>query len=130
MLTIPPRTSNNLQLLDVSVLSPFQTFYAEAVKLVFLIKNPGKPLTIYNVSECVAYAYRKAMNPLSIQNAFRKYGIFPFDQGIFTETDFLSSEATNRPNPELCNILKQSNLASSSNQQCSTPSISESFYFW
>ncbi|KAF2888561.1 hypothetical protein ILUMI_17612, partial [Ignelater luminosus] len=42
----------------------------------------------------------------------------------FYKPDFLSNEVTNRSNPELYNISEQSNLASSSNQQSSTPSTS------
>ncbi|KAF2889181.1 hypothetical protein ILUMI_16992 [Ignelater luminosus] len=42
----------------------------------------------------------------------------------YCEPDFLSNEVTNRSNPELYNISEQSNLASSSNQQSSTPSTS------
>ncbi|KAF2886145.1 hypothetical protein ILUMI_20028 [Ignelater luminosus] len=44
------------------------------------------------------------------------------DMAKNNETDLLSSKATKRPNPKLCNILDQFDLASSSNQQSSTPS--------
>lgn len=55
----------------------------------------GIPITIYNIAECVGPAYLKAINPIDIVNTFKKCGIFPFDDSIFTEEDFLPSTVTN-----------------------------------
>ncbi|KAF9797287.1 hypothetical protein SFRURICE_006269 [Spodoptera frugiperda] len=45
-------------------------------------------------------AYLKAMMPINITNAFKKCGIFPHDNSVFTEEDFLPSSVTDRPEPD------------------------------
>ncbi|XP_050512032.1 uncharacterized protein LOC126888057 [Diabrotica virgifera virgifera] len=39
------------------------------------------------------------MTPVNIAAAFKKTGIFPFDQHVFNEGDFLASHLTDRPPP-------------------------------
>lgn len=53
-------------------------------------------MSIYNVAECVGMAFLKYMTPLNITHAFKKCGIFPFDENIFTEVDFHCT-VTDRP---------------------------------
>jgi hypothetical protein len=85
-----------MQPLDVGLNGPFKTYYNAAVDS-WLLRNPGQTLTIYNVAECVGTAYLRAMAPENIVNAFKKCGIFPFDDCIFTEIDFMPSTVTDRP---------------------------------
>lgn len=96
ILTLHPHTTAKLQPLDVGLNGPFKTYYNAAVDS-WLLRNPGRPLTIYNIAECVGPAYLKAMTPVNIVNAFKKCGIFPFDDCIFTEADFMPSTVTDRP---------------------------------
>lgn len=96
VLTLPPHTTAKLQPLDVGLNGPFKVYYNSAIES-WLLRNPGKPMTIYSVAECVGIAYQKAMTPVNISQAFRKCGIFPFDPNIFTEIDFLPSTVTDRP---------------------------------
>ena len=65
----------------------------------WMMRNPGKPISIYEIAHCVGIAHQKTMTPASITAAFRKTRIFPFDKTIFTEADFLSSTVTDRPAP-------------------------------
>ena len=45
------------------------------------------------------YVYRKkAMTPTNIIAEFKKIGIFPLDEHIFDECDFLPSLVTDQPN--------------------------------
>lgn len=96
ILTLHPHTTAKMQPLDVGLNAPFKAFYNAAVDS-WLLRNPGKPLTIYDVAECVGIAYPKAMTPVNICQAFKKCGIFPYDDEIFTELDFLPSSVTDRP---------------------------------
>lgn len=98
ILTLHPHMSARLQPLDVGIYAPFKCFYNGAVDS-WLLKNPGKPITIYDVAECIGIAHNRAMTPTNISNAFKKCGIYPFDRNIFSDEDFLPSEVTNRPNP-------------------------------
>lgn len=96
ILTLHPHTTAKLQPLDVGLNGPFKSYYNAAVDS-WMLRNPGRPLTIYNVAECVGSAYLKAMTPVNIISAFKKCGIFPFDDCIFTEADFMPSTVTDRP---------------------------------
>lgn len=95
VLTLHPHTTAKMQPLDVGLYGPFKVFYNSTIDS-WLMMNPGKHMTIYNVAECVGQAYVKSMTPLNITSKFRKCGIFPFDANIFTEIDFMPSEVTDR----------------------------------
>lgn len=98
VLTLHPHTTNKLQPLDVGLNGPFKCYYNAAVDS-WLLRNPGRPISIYDVAECVGEAYLKAMTPINITNAFRKCGIFPLNRDIFSDLDFLPSNVTDRPEP-------------------------------
>ena len=44
------------------------------------------------------FTEKKAMTPTNIIAEFKKIGIFPLDEHIFDECDFLSSLVTDQPN--------------------------------
>ncbi|KAJ8732554.1 hypothetical protein PYW07_015153 [Mythimna separata] len=100
ILTLHPHTTAKMQPLDVGLNAPFKVYYNSAIDS-WMMKNPGKPMTIYNVAECVGVAYARAMTPMNIFAAFKKCGIFPYDPEVFTDIDFLPSDVTDRPEPEL-----------------------------
>lgn len=62
----------------------------------WLLLNSGKPLTIYDVAECVGKAYRKAFFLENIQSEFRVSGIYPLNRNVFGDHEFLSSYVTDR----------------------------------
>lgn len=95
ILTLPPHTSNKLQPLDVSVFSAFKTYYNGAIDS-WMMKNPGTPVTIFQIAECVGYAFDKAMTPENIKSGFKKCGIMPFDRHVFQDFEFMSSSVTDR----------------------------------
>lgn len=96
MLTIPPHTSHKLQPLDRSVFGPLKKYYNTACSN-WLIANPAKTMTIYDVAECAGQAYPHAFTQKNIQSGFTVSGIFPFNRNIFEEHEFLSSYVTDRP---------------------------------
>lgn len=96
ILTIPPHSSHKLQPLDVAVFGPLQTFYNAAADS-WMMRHPGKPISIHEVGELLGQAFDKSMTPVNIKSGFRKTGIFPFDRNIFTDEHFMPSETTNRP---------------------------------
>lgn len=96
ILTLPPHSSHKTQPLDVGVFKPFKCFY-NATMDSWMMSHPGQPVTIYEVGAFIGEAYQKAMTPMTIANAFKKTGIFPFDQTVFTDIDFLPSTVTDRP---------------------------------
>lgn len=116
ILTFPPHTSHRLQPLDVSVYSPFKTYYNQAVGH-WLLNNPGKTMTIYNIAEIVGQIYWKALSTSNIVNGFRKTGIYPFNRSTFSEdflaVNFLAAYVTDRSNPTN-NVQTDNNFASTS----------------
>ncbi|XP_047020138.1 uncharacterized protein LOC124636298 [Helicoverpa zea] len=95
ILTVPPHTTGKIQPLDVGVFGPFKTAYNKAVDS-WMMRNPGKTFSIYEVAACVREAHMKAMTPNNICNAFKATGIVPFNRDIFSDDDFAPSEVTNR----------------------------------
>lgn len=70
----------------------------------WMIKNPGKIMSIYNIPGIVGKSYPLAANPVNITAGFRQAGIVPFnrDPSIYVLTmilDLLRIEwtQTNRP---------------------------------
>ncbi|VVD04502.1 unnamed protein product, partial [Leptidea sinapis] len=53
-----------------------------------------KAMSIRQASKECNLKYPTAMTPINIINSFMKTGIFPFDQFIFTEVDFMPSTVT------------------------------------
>ncbi|XP_044764429.1 uncharacterized protein LOC123320994 [Coccinella septempunctata] len=98
ILTLPPHCSNKLQPLDVSVFGPFKTYYNSALDS-WMMTNPGIPVTIFQIAECVGYAFDKSMTPNNIKAGFEKCGIVPFDSHVFGDGDFRMSSVTDREEP-------------------------------
>lgn len=104
ILTVPPHTTVKLQPLDVGLNGPFKTFYNAAVDS-WMLRNAGHAFTIYQIGECVGQGYLKAMTPVNIISAFKKCGIFPYNESVFTEEDFLPSAVTDRPDPQIEDVV-------------------------
>ena len=96
MLSFPPHCSHKLQPLDRSVYGPFKKYYNVACDN-WMVNNPGKPMTIYEVGECVAQAFPRAFSANNIQAGFRVSGISPFNSQVFTDDEFMTSYVTDRP---------------------------------
>ena len=60
-------------------------------------QNANKAMTIHVLPAMVLFAYPKAFNPANIATGFRCTGIFPIDQNIFSDVDFMSSTVSDRP---------------------------------
>lgn len=96
LLTFPPHTSHKLQPLDRSVFGPLKKFYNTACSE-WMLTHCGKPMTIYDVAECVGKAYPHAFTQQNIIAGFKVSGIWPINENIFGDHEFLSSYVTDRP---------------------------------
>lgn len=89
VLTIPPQTCHKLQPLDRGVFGPFKAYrYFNQAADYWMLNNPGKPISIYDIPELVVVAFPKVMTPHNITKCFEKCGIYPFKPDIFTDDDF------------------------------------------
>jgi len=62
IMTFPPHCSHKLQPLDRSVYGPLKRFYNSAFDS-WLLHNPGKPMTIYDIAGLVGSAFPQAFTP-------------------------------------------------------------------
>ena len=58
-----------------------------------MINKPGKKITLYEVSEILGKSYTKAFTLENATADFQKTSIYPFNDDIFKEVDFLPSVA-------------------------------------
>jgi hypothetical protein len=97
LLSFPTHTTHHLQPLDISVFGPFKKYYFATVDN-WMISNPGKILSIYDIPKMVNAALPKALSQQNIVSSFAATGIMPFNPDIFTDADYyLSSDFTDRP---------------------------------
>lgn len=134
LLTLHPHTSHKMQPLDRSVFGPYKVFYNKAAEN-WMLANPGKPITIYDVAGIAGKAYLQAFNPTNIIKGFEVSGLWPVNVNIFPEEDFLQSYVTDRPDPTTSNTEQRSietePISSTSRQdyslQSSVPSTSQQY---
>lgn len=98
MLTFPPHVTHKLQPLDVSVYGPLKKHYNSLCNS-WLLDNPSKAITLYEVGQMAGKAIPRAVTPENIISGYRKTGIFPFDRDVFSDADFLPSAISDRPAP-------------------------------
>lgn len=80
------------------------------------IEKPGVPITIYNVAELVGKAFSQAFTPANIISGFKKTRIWPYDENVFTEADFLCSYVIDRPH-ENEEVDRSTNIDKTSHSQ-------------
>ena len=99
ILTFSPNCSHRLQPLDVSVYGPFKSCYNSACQS-WMLSNPGCPLTTYNLASLSASSFYRAFTPSNIAAGFKKTGIYPFDDHIFSDDMFLPSLVSDQAVPQ------------------------------
>ncbi|CAG9562808.1 unnamed protein product [Danaus chrysippus] len=96
MLCFPPHCTHRLQPLDVGFMKPLSVYYDHACSN-WLRSHPGRIITTFQISEIFADAYIQAATMCTAINAFKKCGIWPFNQNNFTDSDFLAASTTDIP---------------------------------
>ena len=98
ILTFPPHCSHRLQPADVTVYGPFKARYKASMNAWMLI-NPGKTVTIYEVASFANEAFIHGFSMPNIIKGFATTGIHPFNRNSFSDEDFLSCYVTDRSDP-------------------------------
>lgn len=100
MLCFPPHCTHRLQPLDVGVMKPISTYYDTEVTN-WLRSNTPKVVTLKDIGEIFGKAFMKAATMSTAINSFKKTGIFPFNDNVFEDSDFMPAETTNIPITEI-----------------------------
>lgn len=106
LLCLPPHTSHKLQPLDVGVMYPLSRYLDLALEH-WLNNNPGRVVSVFQISRLFCKAYLKGCTPENAINGFRKAGVVPFDKDIFPEIDFSAAAVSDEISPEQ-SLAKQS----------------------
>ena len=88
---LPPHTTHKLQPLDVGILGPLQTKFADRVDA-FVLEH-GHGVGKKEFIEEYLTAREEAINSALIVSAFKHCGIHPFNPDIFGEEDFAPAKA-------------------------------------
>lgn len=103
LLCLPPHCSHRLQPLDVSFMKPLSLHYSDELRK-WLRSNPGKVITLFQVSTLFGSAFIQSATMKTAINGFQATGIWPTDPSIFTDADFLPADTTDiglgRPSSE------------------------------
>lgn len=59
--------------------------------------NPGKTITIHNIPALSVEPINGGATPGNIKSGLAVTGIFPFNENIFSDEDFIGAEVTDRP---------------------------------
>lgn len=68
---------------------PFKTYYTQAIENWLLKHHRGCKVTIYQIGEIFGGAITKAVTYNTAINGFRETRLFPLNQDLFQESDFL-----------------------------------------
>ncbi|KAG5862716.1 hypothetical protein JTB14_035368 [Gonioctena quinquepunctata] len=86
LLCLPPYTSHKLQPLDVGVMYPLSRYLDQSLEK-WLNNNPGRTVSVFQISKLFCEAYLKGCTSENAINACKKAGIVPFDRNSFTDLD-------------------------------------------
>ncbi|CAK1554963.1 unnamed protein product [Leptosia nina] len=81
-----------------------------AVLMHWMVSNPAKTVTIYEIPKLAAKAIPLAFKLQNIQSGFEKSGIWPFNSNIFSDEDFACSSITDRCLPEESNVPSEQTI--------------------
>lgn len=96
VLSLPPHCSHKLQPLDVSFMGPIKSNLSKAIEKL-LKTNPGKVVSINDVSSLLGTAFMETASTAVAVNGFQKTGISPFNKFIFNDDDFAPADVTDIP---------------------------------
>jgi hypothetical protein len=106
LLTLPPHTSNKLQPLDISVFGPMKQRFRNAQNNFML--SARRPITIYDIAALSCGAYNDSFTVRNLTQGFQKCGIYPLNENVFSEDDFIISSVTDRPPGQESHVTTES----------------------
>lgn len=68
-----------------------------------MVSHQGQTINTLDIATLVGRAYRRAFTLSNITKGFSATDIYPFNPNVFSDKDFLTSFATDRPDPNTNN---------------------------
>lgn len=93
IICLPPHCTHKLQPLDVGVMYPLSVYHNQELEK-WMNNHPGRVVSVFQITKVFTGAYLKAAVPLNAIKGFEKCGIYPLNQDVFTDVDFVAAEAT------------------------------------
>ncbi|XP_053403159.1 uncharacterized protein LOC128558274 [Mercenaria mercenaria] len=90
LFVLPPHSSHFTQTLDVAISGPFKKMYSQECQK-YMKLNPGINITKYSIAELTSKPYLKALTPENLISAFRRTGIFPFNNFVISDSQVAPS---------------------------------------
>ncbi len=82
LFVLPPHTTQVSQPLDKGVFSALKSSWRKVCHS-FLVRNPGRVITLYDFSSLLCEAWDEAMTIKNIKSGFRVTGVYPLNEAAF-----------------------------------------------
>lgn len=90
LFVLPPHCSHLLQPLDISCFGPFEVSWNSTCHN-YMRESGGRVISRYDVCRLACKVYSSTLTPANIQAAFKKSGIYPFNQDVVNDSDIAPS---------------------------------------
>jgi len=84
LLTLPPNTSHEFELLDCTVFGLHET-YCNACLNDWMLSDPGKPVAMYSVADIIGKIFSKEFTEHNTEKRFHVTGMYLLNENIFGE---------------------------------------------
>ena len=110
LFVLPPHCSHLLQPKDVSCYGPFENAWNAACHQHIRLSG-GIAVTRYDVCRIASKVYTAALSPVNIQSAFKRCGIYPFNDTVISDNIIAPSlsfaQVNTNSTPEKQNDIRQ-----------------------
>ena len=108
LFVLPPHSSHLTQPLDVGIFGPFKKIYSQECQK-YMKSNPGINITKYEVAALTCKPYLKALTPENLISAFRRTGIFPFNNSVISDVQVAPAKIYT-DSPEVADSSSSNNI--------------------
>ena len=113
LFVLPPHTSHLTQPLHVGIFGPFKSMYYNECKD-YMKHHPGLTITKYEVAQLTAKPYMKSVTAENLTSAFRKTGIYPFNNQVITDSQAAPATIYSNETPEINETMRDNGIDKSS----------------